>query len=273
MSLGRYAINENYSLDLYLININKFEGDPELERHGSLKDVQNVEKTFNKLGFSVYSYSDLTSNEMKKLFADVGNKDHSKTNLVFFVIMSHGDIDVKTNHDLILCSDNRPVKLADLIQPVKECVSLRGKPKVIFVQACRGDTEFSPQIENKNSSKKNVINNLVTDQSPSNVAFQSQDMFLNNMNPKKNADNYSDYLIFYGTTKNFVALRHEENGSFFIQTLCECFEIYSKNHNVDSILQKVIEELKSNTNQVAQIMEKTLTKDLYINSVSDIFLY
>ena len=50
--------------------------------------------------------------------------------------MSHGTFE--DGRQKILFSDGELVDLSELLRPIMECPQLLHKPKLIFVQACRG---------------------------------------------------------------------------------------------------------------------------------------
>jgi hypothetical protein len=81
---NRYPIDEKRTATLHIINVNKFENRPDMERHGSLADVKNLRNTFKALGnFKVEEYLDYTSTQLKELFNVKLSGDHSSEDFFF----------------------------------------------------------------------------------------------------------------------------------------------------------------------------------------------
>lgn len=57
----------------------------------------------------------------------VGEMDHSDVDCFGCALLSHGDEGIIYGTDTIMLIDT-------LLQPVKDCVTLRGKPKLFFIQ-------------------------------------------------------------------------------------------------------------------------------------------
>lgn len=95
--------------------------------------------TFEKLEFNVKVYKDLTAQEMVRCLSDVSREDHSSYDCFVCCVLSHGAL------GSIYGIDGRTVSIQDLMSDVKpiKCPSLRGKPKIFFIQACQG-TEKQP---------------------------------------------------------------------------------------------------------------------------------
>lgn len=106
--------------------------------------------------------------------------------------MTHGTRNDKVYaKDLQFCTQ-------DLLTPFigENCKNLIGKPKLFFIQACRGDrVDAGTQIDSFNDS-----------QSASEIYVIP-----------KNAD----VLVMYSTSEDHVSFREVDQGSWFIQALCE----------------------------------------------------
>ena len=259
-TLNRYPIDERRVITLHIFNVNKFQNRPDLTRDGSLVDVNNLKKTFGSLKFEVKEYPDLTSSQMKEQFEKLGNEDHSMKDLFFCVIMSHGN---RINGvDKIACSNTIDVSLDELLKPIKECRGLIDKPKIVFVQACRGESEFEPNQgaqhtdltineRRNNFPVKTLKNNKV---SPQSIEFNS------------------DYLIVYSTTRNFLSKRDPEHGTPFIRAICKVFEKNVKMLSLLGMINKITKELMASTEQVPELMG-SMSRNFYFTKVSSKYLY
>ena len=81
---------------------------------------------------------------MKEVLASYAKGDHSKFDCFFLAVSSHGE------RGCILGTDGDRVSIeGSVLSPFNgaHCASLRGKPKVFFLQACRGaEKDFCVQV-------------------------------------------------------------------------------------------------------------------------------
>ncbi|TDH07901.1 hypothetical protein EPR50_G00111250 [Perca flavescens] len=156
-------------------------------RKGTDEDATAAKKTFSKLGYKVNVNNDQTVAEMKQLLSSASKEDHSKSASFACVLLSHG------NEGVIYGTDGFE-KLEELTKYFKggRCKSLVGKPKLFFIQACRG-AELDDGIE--------------TD---------SVDVQTSERIPVE-----ADFLYAYSTAPGYYSWRNVTNGSWFMQALCE----------------------------------------------------
>ncbi|XP_069869666.1 caspase-4-like isoform X3 [Dipodomys merriami] len=110
-------------------------------RYGAEIDIRGMERLLEDLGYTVTVERNLKAMDMESVlraFAD--RPEHNYSDSTFLVLMSHG-----TPHGICgtMHSDKTPdVLFYDTIYQIFNtcnCRGLRDKPKVIIVQACRGD--------------------------------------------------------------------------------------------------------------------------------------
>ena len=95
-----------------------------------------MEKVFCDLGFLVKVLRNLSSGEMHSELSYIGRKtDHSAYDAFVAVIMTHGGLGELYGVN----GDAFPVHHLTLDFTAEKCPSLAGKPKLFFIQACRGD--------------------------------------------------------------------------------------------------------------------------------------
>ncbi|XP_017547313.1 caspase-8-like [Pygocentrus nattereri] len=189
-------------------------------REGSNYDAAALEKVFKFLGFDVQIYTDQKAEAMKKLLLDFSKKEHG--DCFVCCVLSHGEKKGVIGTDQKLC----PMK--DILSPFdgKNCSTLAGKPKVFFIQACRG----------KNREEKVVVS--VDDCHERDVDLASDTLEETYSIPKN-----SDFLVAMSTVEDYVSYR-TANGSWFIQALCAQLEEGSKSgDDILTILTKVNEEV------------------------------
>ncbi|PVD37509.1 hypothetical protein C0Q70_00103 [Pomacea canaliculata] len=102
-------------------------------RQGSDKDLTSLGDMFNRLGFEVEGYKDLKGEDMWKVLTEVSKEDHSDADCFACAILSHGE------EGYVYGQDAR-IEIEKLVGPFKgnRCKSLAAKPKLFFIQACRG---------------------------------------------------------------------------------------------------------------------------------------
>ena len=123
------------------------------DRQGSKHDVRKVQEQFQALGFKVTTKENLTKSELMKELDAMASEDHSRYDCFVLWLMSHGD------KDLVYGTDGEVV----LIETVRDlfsnssCRSLDGKPKVFFIQACRGDRDEFVVSDGPNSAPQKSL--------------------------------------------------------------------------------------------------------------------
>jgi hypothetical protein len=275
-----YSIKKNedgfigYAL---IVNNNAFisqkTGEP-APRHGSEIDVRNIKRTLEKLNFKVNEpiVVDLTALDMKIKFNDLAkNVDFGRYKCFVCVLMSHG-----ASNGEIYGIDWKSVRLdEDIIDPFRECEQLRGKPKLFFVQACRGI--FYTHVKEFEGDDTMMHDNNTND-----IHFQiEEDKFeIDNeidvcndgegdmQTSKQRAAKEGDILVHRATVERYVSVRNINEGSCFILSLCHVLdnyallnELYDLNHLVTMINSHVTNVYKCQQPS----FESSLNKFFYFN--------
>ncbi len=127
------------------------------------------------------------------------------------VVLSHGE------HDKIFCSDSdyRP---EDLWNPftADKCPTLAGKPKIFFIQACRGD-----QLDSGTKLTR-------TQTDSRSHAGQDKSPYV--------IPNRADFLIVFSTAPGYYSWRNTQEGSWFIQTLTTVLSEYKNQKDLLSMM-------------------------------------
>lgn len=112
------------------------------ERMGTEKDVESLKLLWEKLHFNVIIKTDLTAHEMYDTARDYSRLNHSNYDCFVCCILSHGI------QGGIYGSDGEVIEIGLITQQFKgtACRSLGNKPKLFFVQACRG-SDFDPGVQ------------------------------------------------------------------------------------------------------------------------------
>ena len=216
-----------------------FQNDPTYERKGSFKDVEDLIKTWSDLGCkdNVTVISDVTETEMMVALKDLQQRLASKSpDFMVLVILSHGKRE--TGKEYIMDINLKGVALGrikNMFIDGHQCKSMIGKPKLFFIQACRG-------IKHQT---KHLINHPYSFQHDS---FETDGEEDENKSIEINGIRYphkSWFLIFHSTIKGFVSNRDPVQGSIFIQELCKEFNkkwfVFDVSRIAASVNKKVME--------------------------------
>ncbi|CAG2199194.1 CASP3 [Mytilus edulis] len=176
-------------------------------RYGTDIDVERLKDSFGRLGFDVEVKHNPSRRDINNYMNDVKSVNHNRKDSFACVLLSHG----RDGH--IRSSANEDVPLFEIIEPVKTCESLVGKPKLFFVQACRGTRTDS-----------GMLTDAIED--------------INSDNLRK-LSSHSDVLVSYATIEDFVAYRNGHDGSIYIKSLCYLLDNEGFSTNMTDILNKV----------------------------------
>ncbi|KAJ9578453.1 hypothetical protein L9F63_005323 [Diploptera punctata] len=205
----------NYPHRGYALLINHFEFNSKLNlnnRNGSEVDLKRLQETLANLGFEIQVHQDKTVAGIKKIIKNVAQKtDHSDCDCLLVVVSTHGKA-----YGELYAKDNL-YSVQELWDPFIECPSLIGKPKIFFIQACRGKKLDSGLI------LSNSINECVAYTSPSSP----------------------DFLIVYSSVEGYGSFRNTNTGTWFIQSLCEKLETLTPDTDILTIMTRTIQRVAS----------------------------
>lgn len=219
-------------------------------RTGTDIDATKICSRLKMLGFEVERYHDASARQMRKVFQDAAMEDHTDADCFVGVILSHGETDVVYGTD-------GPVELQDIFQHFKghNCKTLVGKPKIFFIQACRGNQLDAGAALNVTDARS---------------GYEVDD------GDEIRIPNEADFLISYSTVPGYYSWRNSLNGSWYAQVLVDVLDQYGTQMDLQKMLTQVNklvaygEKFVSNTTEksmhgMKQIPSFTsmLTKDLY----------
>lgn len=170
------------------------------ERRGTDLDAENLRLRFEALGFDTVVHQNLKAKQMLYELDRLGKENHGGSDCFVCCILSHGD------RDVVFGTDGKfPVE--SVLEPFRGdvCPSLVGKPKLFFIQACRGDRldDGVPVV-------------VDTADAPTQVC---------------RIPTHADFLVFYSTVPGFYSWRNTTQGSWFVQSLCKVLQ--QRAHNTD----------------------------------------
>lgn len=165
------------------------------KREGAEFDHTQLEQLFEELAFNVYRYYDRNWVQMLRIAEHFASKiDHSQFDAFVFIVMSHGG-----EQDIIYGVNGGIVRVEDVMSRFKaaNCPTLQSKPKLFFIQSCRG------------SSNESL---------PSFGDVDTHDVLSSDSTLARSAcPRESDFLLSFATAPGYVAWRNPQSGSMFIQ--------------------------------------------------------
>ncbi|KAL7735851.1 hypothetical protein ACLKA6_017849 [Drosophila palustris] len=203
--------------EVVIFNHEKFDNKNNEYRTGSSEDVKALEKTFKALKCNVKIVLNATVDEVRSNVRKLEQKNFSDRSALVLVMLSHGH-----RYDTLAARDGDYKLDDDIIFPIVRNRTLQNKPKILFVQACKGSRE---------------IGSFKTDSAqPHGVP--------------------SEILKCYSTYEGYVSYRHDD-GTPFIRSLCATLKA-KPNVDIATIMEEVRCLVKTYT-QDAQIPTVTTT--------------
>ncbi|KAL2102775.1 hypothetical protein ACEWY4_001943 [Coilia grayii] len=175
------------------------------ERQGSDADADNLTKVFTWLGFTVECHRNLTKDEMKTVVHECSQK--ARGDCFICCVLSHGG-----SKGVLGCNDDdddddkKVLPVEEILSPFKgnKCPDLAGKPKLFFIQACRGN-RFQDEVKLSADSPEENMQELETDVKPFQITISAD----------------ADFLVSMATMNEYYSIRHCTEGSWFIKSLCK----------------------------------------------------
>ncbi|XP_062449697.1 caspase-9 [Rhea pennata] len=224
---------------LILNNVN-FSRDSELStRTGSNIDCEKLEKRFKSLHFSVLTRQDLKAQEIVWELRKLARLDHSALDCCLVVILSHG---CQTSHIQfpggIYGTDGKAIPVEKIVNYFNgsHCPSLRGKPKLFFIQACGGEQKDQGfEVESDSPGDEAPRASAEFDATP----FQASSGALDEPDAVASLPTPSDILVSYSTFPGFVSWRDRLSGSWYVETLDDVLDRYAHSEDLLNMLLRV----------------------------------
>ncbi|KRF99092.1 uncharacterized protein Dwil_GK27102 [Drosophila willistoni] len=206
--------------NVYILNHVKFD-DRDEEREGSDKDVEKLTKTFKKFKCNVEEIRNATLETVQITASRLERENFEEHSALVIVILSHG-----THNDMISARDKTYSLQEHIILPILKNPTLSKKPKLIFVQACKGGF----------------------------VGFQPDSTSVH--------PNANEVFVFYSTFEGYLSWRHHKEGSPFIHALCKSLKEDGDTKDINVISKRVIDMVKNDTKgKQVPYVSKTLYKE------------
>ncbi|KAL3863672.1 hypothetical protein ACJMK2_005419 [Sinanodonta woodiana] len=195
------ALSDRYKMDYpkrgkaIIINNKNFDFFMEAKgyktRHGTDEDACSMKERLQYLGFDVEMHRNKTCAQMMDILKQAAKFDHSDADCFVCVLLSHGEEGVIFGVDGSLEIRN----IFNLFNG-ENCRTLVGKPKLFFIQACRG-------CNLDKGVSVNVADGSTTPLEEDEIRIPSE----------------ADFLVAYSTVPGYYSWRNSQKGSWFIQAL------------------------------------------------------
>ncbi|CAI5693622.1 caspase-1-like [Oreochromis niloticus] len=242
-----------------LLITNRNFSDERLTRKGAEVDEENMDKLLRSLHYEVVKYKDLTGKKIDEALMKFSKHPKLKeTDSVFVVIMSHGKrgIVLGVNHREEGEPDEFPVDNIYKYLGSQKCSALLNKPKIIIIQACRGESGGSVMVSD---SAKVVCDDVSQSHFDENSIVDDSTRYVHKE---------KDFISLLSSTPDTVSYRQEDRGSFLIQFIKEVFNTCSHEDDIDELFRKVMQRFEDfPSEKLRQMPTKdrcTLTKRFYL---------
>ncbi|XP_051566451.1 LOW QUALITY PROTEIN: caspase-8 [Myxocyprinus asiaticus] len=193
LEIQKYEMKGDWRGTCVIINNYDFNACNLPKREGTDIDQKTLVAVFQWLGFDVLTEQDCSREQILKVLNDLGHRDHSRADCVVCCVLSHGRLDG------VVGVDGQSVTFKELMNPL-QCPTLYQKPKLFFIQACRGTSHQSAVGPQTNRADDMTVSDAVV--------------------PRDTIPEAADYLFAMSTVPHYVSYRERDKGTWFIQSLC-----------------------------------------------------
>ncbi|PAA59600.1 hypothetical protein BOX15_Mlig001462g1, partial [Macrostomum lignano] len=198
---SQFVYNMRHPCRGYCLIVNNYEFDASTKmsaRSGTASDLAVLRESFRRLQFQLVIVENVRCGQLLSLCSQLAAQDHSQADCFAAVLMSHGEPDQIYGTDGLLRVDEILARFRGDV-----CPGLAGKPKLFFLQACRG-SKFDAGVEVPDSGAP-------SDEADAAAIEQQQRRLL----PSE-----ADFLVAYSVTPGYYSWRNAVHGSWFVQSLC-----------------------------------------------------
>ena len=144
--------------------------------------------------------------------------------------------------------DDQEIELKkEVMGPFKKNMSLTGKPKLFFIQACRGHNQM---VWNTKQKDLNIEVDSYTPQNEESVG------------DKIKTPSEADFLYSYATVEGYWAFRESNSGSWYIQILCDVIDREGDRQHLLDMLTEVNKQMTMKKFATISTYDFRLTKKL-----------
>lgn len=205
-------------------------------RGGSDLDADRLKELFTKLQYNIKMCRNQTAKQLKDTLCQFAKmNDHKAADSTVVCLLSHG------LEGQIYGVDGVLVSIPDLLALFNGYMAtdLIGKPKLFFIQACRGSdfdhgADVTDGAHSETAGEYRVTHTtaeLLTSAFPSDKAEKFVE--------PETLPAEADMLVAYSTVPGYVSWSHLQKGSWFVQALFDVFSAHAHTEDVVSMLIRV----------------------------------
>lgn len=194
-----------------------------IRRGGSDLDAQKLQDLFTQLQYKVKMVRNQTSKQLKETLLQFAKlDDHRAADSMVVCLLSHG------LEGQIYGVDGVLVSIPDLLALFNGYVAkdLVGKPKLFFIQACRG-SDFDHGTDMTDGA--HIPREYLVKRTTEVETFVEPETL-----PAE-----ADMLVAYSTVPGYVSWSNLQKGSWFVQAIVDVFNAYAHEDDVVSMLVRV----------------------------------
>ncbi|EAT36368.1 AAEL011562-PA [Aedes aegypti] len=205
---------------VFIVNVITYINETHPTRNGAEADKYNLVSLFQQLGFTVFYYEDLTSDEFNNLIKELKQSSYLSTECFVFYILAHGNH--TKGRDKIYLNDNSVLYVEDVLALFNNanCPKLIRRPKLFFFSICRGDNPDYGTLRLAEHTERDGMINLKKD-------------------PPTNMPTYADMLICFSTVPGYAAHRDKQYGSWFVESMCKVWAQHAHDTDVEQLMKLV----------------------------------
>ena len=207
-------------------------------RGGSDVDAKKLDELFTKLQYKVKMARNQTSKQLKETLTKFARlNDHGMADSVVVCLLSHG------LEGQIFGVDGVLVSIPDLLALFNGYAAkdLIGKPKMFFIQACRG-SDFDQGVEVTDGGYMSANEVPVAEARATVVQAHLPGVKPDTVVPEPEPESLpaeADMLVAYSTVPGYVSWNNLAKGSWFVQAIADVFSDYAHTEDVVSMLIRV----------------------------------
>ncbi|XP_062699628.1 caspase Dronc-like [Aedes albopictus] len=218
--LEAYEMRKRNRGVVFIVNVITYINETHPTRNGAEADKDNLVSLFQQLGFTVFYYEDLTSDEFNNLVKELKQSSYLSTECFAFYILAHGNH--TKGRDKIYLNDNSVLYVEDILSLFNNanCPKLIRRPKLFFFSICRGDTPDYGTLRLAEHTERDGMINMKKD-------------------PPNNMPTYADMLICFSTVPGYAAHRDRQYGSWFVESMCKVWSKHAHDTDVEQLMKLV----------------------------------
>ena len=207
-------------------------------RGGSDVDAKKLDELFTKLQYKVKMARNQTSKQLKETLTKFARlNDHGMADSVVVCLLSHG------LEGQIFGVDEVLVSIPNLLALFNGYAAkdLIGKPKMFFIQACRG-SDFDQGVEVTDGGYMSANEVPVAEARAAVVHACLPGVKPDTVEPEPEPESLpaeADMLVAYSTVPGYVSWNNLAKGSWFVQAIADVFSDYAHTEDVVSMLIRV----------------------------------